>query len=270
MSEIENLEPQPPVSSTIIKLPEQRDRIKLLTAEIKKRLPKCEDKAESAHELSQLAIAGAIRIGWLFRDVLDQIKAGRRNRGQSTTFEDWFNVNFAGRDIEWAKRIMRVSADFQVDHEHAALREKFGLEPLLIEAISEDSLEKQLVSAAQRPSYTGLQRSVGLLPPKAPAAPKEREQKSEAEKVLTLLARAKARYELFLVNNPAEKWDADFARGIMTMLKSFSQKYYGLSVERPDVILPDEEDAEFEVAEEPELNGAELEPSAQDPNPDED
>jgi hypothetical protein len=96
--------------------------------------------------------------------------AGQKTRRGVMTFAHWMAVEFPDWAAESASRIARLAKDFQVDPEYSAMRESFGLEPLLLEAVSTDSLEQQVACLARNTpaTYTGSFRAVGLLPRKFP------------------------------------------------------------------------------------------------------
>src|SRR6202043_555986 len=86
------------------------------------------------------------------------------------------------------------SKDFQIDFEYSAMRDRFGLEPMLVESISTDSLEKQLQNEARKTSFAGILRGVGLLPGKADAKPKTKAEKTAEKKIEDSLTRAISKY----------------------------------------------------------------------------
>jgi hypothetical protein len=168
------------------------------------------------------------------------------------TFESWVEANF---EKEWsvagAKRIAKISKDFQIDIEYNAMRDRFGLDPLLIQSVSEDSLEKQLSSESRKSSYTTVLRCVGLLPGKAEAKPKTKAEKSAEQKVIDSLSRASDKYfKLKAATDPAQ-WDGHFVDSVLDKLLVFKNEYEVLVTLRPDAI-----NAELEIVREGEGEAA--------------
>ena len=134
-----------------------------LQAEISELLPKCDDKAAAAIREKADAISwSVIRIGWLLSDVKRQLKLDG-----TIVYEEWIKANFKKKlPIERANQFVKISRDYQVDNEYKALRDSFGLDPLLVEATSDISLEDQLAEKAASGGYAKTLKGVGVLPTK--------------------------------------------------------------------------------------------------------
>lgn len=193
-----------------------KSALKRLEAEIKKRVARYATDERTVIEKRDAAVANAIRLGWLIRDVKEEIKVN----GNGITFREWMESNFAKEwSVEGANHVVKISRRFQIDIEYAALRERFGI-VRLVESPSEHSLERQLTIEALNSSYTSVLRGVGFLPGKSAAGSdngdKKTPPKTQEQKVLAAFDRFKTRYQKLRadiddgsIESPgAEFWDA--------------------------------------------------------------
>lgn len=176
------------------KSPSPKSALKRLEVEIKKRVLKYGTDERVVIEKRDAAVANAIRLGWLIRDVKEEIKTN----GKGITFKEWMESNFSKEwSVEGANHVVKISRRFQIDIEYANMRERFGIERLL-ESPSEHSLERQLTIEALNSSYTSVLRGVGFLPAKASAGSENGDEpktpKTPEEKILAAFARFKERY----------------------------------------------------------------------------
>lgn len=215
-------------TKTYLKEPPKEPPIKALTAEIKKRLPKFQAAGDQAVEKMNLGVEIGIRIGWLLNDAKQQLK------GTSVTFREWVLSNFDQWSVEGAERCLRVAKEYQVDLEHSALRDKFGLEPLLLDTVSGDSLKKQINDKARKQAFVADLKGLQFLPGKADAKPETRETKTPHQKLLRSLTAARDRYFKYKADTELADWDNEFFDTLIDLFLSFHNEYGFLVNMRPD------------------------------------
>lgn len=175
-----------------------------------------------------IGAAIGIRLGWLLNDAKQQLK------GTSVTFREWILSNFDGWSVEGAERCLRVAKEYQVDLEYSALRDKFGLESLLLDTVSEDSLEKQIIKKAAKQAFVADLKGLQFLPGKADAKPETRETKTPQQKLLKSLTAARDRYFKYKADTELADWDNEFFDTLIDLFLSFHNEYGFLVNMRPD------------------------------------
>jgi hypothetical protein len=191
-----------------------------LENELRERIRRAGFSAEKAKDRQRAAVCEAIRVGWLVRDVQDQLK------GDSTiSFKDWIESRFKKTfTVASATAMAKAAREFQCDGEYNMMRDRFGLDPRLISSTSEETLEVQVENRSKQPEYVPLIRSIGLAPAKGESKPREKkEPRSDKDKVLRSLALTLERYLKF--KESRETWDGELYEILIEKLRGFKDEY---------------------------------------------
>ena len=195
-----------------------------LENELKTRIRLASITAEKATGRQHAAVCEAIRVGWLVRDVQDQLK-----HDSTMSFKDWIESRFKKTwSVASALQMAKAARGFQCDAEYNAMRDRFGLDPRLISSTSEETLEVQVEQRSKQPEYVPLIRSIGLAPAKGESKPREKkEPKSEKDKVLRSLRLSIERYRKFKATR--ETWDGELYELLIEHLRQFKDEFEWLT-----------------------------------------
>ena len=191
-----------------------------LGKELELRFTRANVGAEKAIIGQRAAVCNVIRAGWLILDVKRQLKDD-----STISFKEWIESRFRKRwSVAGAEHMAKISKGFQMDADYNAMRDRFGLDPLLISSVAEDTLEVQVEKRSKQPEYVPLIRSIGLAPSRGESKPREKkEPKSEKDKVLRSLTLTLERYRKFKENR--QTWDGELFEILIEKLRGFKDEY---------------------------------------------